>query len=114
MGYTYQVPFLDVCNTLLDPSLPLTILDYEEFGNPQIQSNFDSIFSFSPYDNIPQGCCFPSVMVTAAVNDSRQSLSPIIYMHYLHILVICKAQMQCTHNIYERISISVLEIVRVK
>ncbi|WJX63288.1 hypothetical protein P8452_48195 [Trifolium repens] len=66
-----KVPFLDVCNTLLDPSLPLTILDYEEFGNPQIQSNFDSIFSFSPYDNIPQGCCFPSVMVTAAVNDSR-------------------------------------------
>ncbi|KAJ1412096.1 Peptidase S9, prolyl oligopeptidase, catalytic domain [Sesbania bispinosa] len=66
-----KVPFLDVCNTLLDPSLPLTILDYEEFGNPQIQLNFDSIFSYSPYDNIPQGICFPSVMITAAVNDSR-------------------------------------------
>ncbi|XP_073221683.1 uncharacterized protein [Cicer arietinum] len=66
-----KVPFLDVCNTLLDPSLPLTILDYEEFGNPQTQSNFDSIFSLSPYDNIPRSCCFPSVMVTAAVNDSR-------------------------------------------
>nr|KYP69772.1 Protease 2 [Cajanus cajan] len=66
-----KVPFLDVCNTLLDPSLPLTILDYEEFGNPQIQSNFDSIFSYSPYDNIPRGSCFPSVLVTAAVNDSR-------------------------------------------
>ncbi|XP_027362765.1 uncharacterized protein LOC113870370 [Abrus precatorius] len=66
-----KVPFLDVCNTLLDPSLPLTVLDYEEFGNPQIQSNFDSIFSYSPYDNIPQGSCFPSVLVTAAVNDSR-------------------------------------------
>ncbi|OIW02209.1 hypothetical protein TanjilG_21862 [Lupinus angustifolius] len=70
-----KVPFLDVCNTLLDPSLPLTILDYEEFGNPQIQSNFDSIFSYSPYDNIPQGSCFPSVLVTAAVNDSRQPYS---------------------------------------
>uniref|UniRef100_A0A0R0KWG6 Prolyl endopeptidase n=1 Tax=Glycine max TaxID=3847 RepID=A0A0R0KWG6_SOYBN len=66
-----KVPFLDVCNTLLDPSLPLTILDYEEFGNPQIQSNFDSIFSYSPYDNIPHSSCFPSVLVTAAVNDSR-------------------------------------------
>lgn len=66
-----KVPFLDVCNTLLDPSLPLTILDYEEFGNPQIQSNFDSIFSYSPYDNIPRSSCFPSVLVTAAVNDSR-------------------------------------------
>ncbi|KAK9994442.1 hypothetical protein SO802_024145 [Lithocarpus litseifolius] len=35
-----KVPFLDVCNTLFDPSLPLTILDYEEFGNPQIHSQF--------------------------------------------------------------------------
>ncbi|XP_016202941.1 uncharacterized protein LOC107643729 isoform X2 [Arachis ipaensis] len=66
-----KVPFLDVCNTLLDPSLPLTVLDYEEFGNPKIQSNFDSIFSYSPYDNIPQRSCFPSVLVTVAVNDSR-------------------------------------------
>lgn len=71
MGYIYQVPFLDVCNTLLDPSLPLTILDYDEFGNPQIRLSFDSIFSYSPYDNIPLGSCFPSVMVTSAVNDSR-------------------------------------------
>ncbi|CAJ1931809.1 unnamed protein product [Sphenostylis stenocarpa] len=61
-----KVPFLDICNTLLDPSLPLTILDYEEFGNPQSQSNFDSILSYSPYDNIPSSSCFPSVLVTAA------------------------------------------------
>ncbi|KAI4357962.1 hypothetical protein L6164_001874 [Bauhinia variegata] len=66
-----KVPFLDVCNTLLNPSLPLTILDYEEFGNPQIQSHFDSIFSYSPYDNIRQGSCYPPVLVTAALNDSR-------------------------------------------
>ncbi|KAF7827932.1 prolyl oligopeptidase family protein [Senna tora] len=66
-----KVPFLDICNTLLDPSLPLTILDYEEFGNPQIKSHFDSIFTYSPYDNIPQGKCFSSVLVTAALNDSR-------------------------------------------
>lgn len=71
MGYTHQVPFLDICNTLLDPTLPLTLLDYEEFGNPQLQSNLDSILSYSPYDNIPPNSCFPSVLVTAAVNDSR-------------------------------------------
>lgn len=81
----YQVPFLDVCNTLLDPSLPLTILDYEEFGNPQIRSNFDSIFSYSPYDNIPEGSCFPSVLVTAAVNDSRQSYSCPSSIRCIHI-----------------------------
>ncbi|KAI9105048.1 hypothetical protein K1719_022764 [Acacia pycnantha] len=66
-----KVPFLDICNTLLDPSLPLTILDYEEFGNPQVQSQFNSIFKYSPYDNISEGQCYPSVMVTAALNDSR-------------------------------------------
>ncbi|KAK0574457.1 hypothetical protein LWI29_023950 [Acer saccharum] len=68
-----KVPFLDICNTLLDPSLPLTTLDYEEFGNPQIQSQFESIHSYSPYDNIPCGVCYPSVLVTASLNDSRQT-----------------------------------------
>ncbi|KAF8389892.1 hypothetical protein HHK36_024410 [Tetracentron sinense] len=59
-----KVPFLDICNTLLDPSLPLTILDYEEFGDPRIQTHFESIFSYSPYDNIPPGVCHPSMLVT--------------------------------------------------
>ncbi|KAL5828577.1 hypothetical protein ACOSQ3_018045 [Xanthoceras sorbifolium] len=66
-----KVPFLDICNTLLDPSLPLTTLDYEEFGNPQIQSQFELIQSYSPYDNIPCGVCHPSVLVTASFHDSR-------------------------------------------
>uniref|UniRef100_A0A6N2MWC1 Prolyl endopeptidase n=1 Tax=Salix viminalis TaxID=40686 RepID=A0A6N2MWC1_SALVM len=57
-----KVPFLDACNTLLDPSLPLTLLDYEEFGNPQIQSQFESILSYSPYDNIPRDACLPSML----------------------------------------------------
>ncbi|KAB2614264.1 prolyl endopeptidase-like [Pyrus ussuriensis x Pyrus communis] len=66
-----KVPFLDICNTLMDPSLPLTILDYEEFGNPQIQSKFELIFSYSPYDNISQGSCYPSMLVTASLHDPR-------------------------------------------
>ncbi|GLT27536.1 hypothetical protein SLA2020_025230 [Shorea laevis] len=66
-----KVPFLDMLNTLLDPSLPLTILDHEEFGNPQIKSEFKSILSYSPYENIPHGGCYPSVLVTASYNDSR-------------------------------------------
>nr|XP_023925734.1 uncharacterized protein LOC112037158 isoform X1 [Quercus suber] len=66
-----KVPFLDVCNTLLDPSLPLTILDYEEFGNPQIHSQFKSILSYSPYDNVTCDACYPSMLVTASFNDSR-------------------------------------------
>ncbi|XP_047323604.1 protease 2 isoform X2 [Impatiens glandulifera] len=66
-----KVPFLDICNTLLDPSLPLTILDYEEFGNPQIQENMEYILSYSPYDTIPKGDCLPSVLVTSSFHDSR-------------------------------------------
>lgn len=71
--YLCQVPFLDICNTMLDPSLPLTKLDYEEFGNPQIQSQFEYIRSYSPYDNIPSGVCHPSVLVTASFHDARQN-----------------------------------------
>lgn len=66
-----KVPFLDVCNTLMDVSLPLTILDYEEFGNPEIETQFKAIMEYSPYDNINQGLCHPAMLVTAAYNDSR-------------------------------------------
>lgn len=66
-----QVPFLDVCNTMLNPSLPLTSLDYEEFGDPRIEAEFELIRSYSPYDNIPLGTCHPPVLVTASFHDSR-------------------------------------------
>ncbi|KAK6157759.1 hypothetical protein DH2020_012007 [Rehmannia glutinosa] len=68
---TRGVPFLDVLNTLLDPTLPLTTLDYEEFGNPETESYFKYIQKYSPYDNIPQGDCCPSMLVSASFNDSR-------------------------------------------
>lgn len=55
----------------MDDSLPLTILDYDEFGNPKIESEFKIIMEYSPYDNVNQGLCYPSMLVTAAYNDSR-------------------------------------------
>ena len=66
-----QVPFLDICNTLLDPNLPLTVLDYEEFGDPRVLKEFETIRSYSPYDNICPGVCLPSVLVTTSFYDSR-------------------------------------------
>ncbi|CAN1137430.1 Protease 2 [Linum perenne] len=72
-----KVPFLDICNSLLDPSLPLTILDYEEFGNPQIESQFDCIRNYSPYDNIQHGKCPPAMLVTSSYNDSRARLRDV-------------------------------------
>ena len=79
----HKVPFLDVCNTLLDDNLPLTILDYEEFGNPRIKSHFKCILSYSPYDNISQGSCYPSMLVTASLNDTRQISFPWFLGHFL-------------------------------
>lgn len=66
-----QVPFLDICNTLMDPSLPLTLLDRGEFGNPENEAQFKTIRSYSPYDNITAKACYPSMLLTASFNDSR-------------------------------------------
>ncbi|EPS57852.1 hypothetical protein M569_16964, partial [Genlisea aurea] len=66
-----KVPFLDVLNTLLDPNLPLTALDHEEFGDPRTRPFFEYIRKYSPYDNITPGVCYPSMLVSASLNDSR-------------------------------------------
>ncbi|KFK41330.1 hypothetical protein AALP_AA2G115900 [Arabis alpina] len=66
-----KVPFVDVLNTLSDPNLPLTLLDHEEFGNPKIETDFRSILSYSPYDNIRSDVCYPSMLVTTSFHDSR-------------------------------------------
>lgn len=71
--YSKQVPFLDIRNTMLDPTLPLTVLDYEEFGDPNIPAEFEAICSYSPYDNLSPGVCYPPVLVTASFNDTRFS-----------------------------------------
>jgi protease II len=56
---------------MLDPSLPLTILDYDEFGDPKIKHEFEVMHSFSPYDNLSPDECYPPVLVTASFHDSR-------------------------------------------
>ncbi|MBV8212426.1 MAG: S9 family peptidase [Verrucomicrobia bacterium] len=66
------VPFVDVLNTMSDPSLPLTVTEYEEWGNPNDPTYFDYIRSYSPYDNIVDKP-YPNLFVTAGLNDSRVS-----------------------------------------
>jgi len=67
-----EVPFVDVLNTMSDPSLPLTVTEYEEWGNPQDPKYFDYMASYSPYDNI-QEKPYPNLLVTGGLNDSRVS-----------------------------------------
>jgi oligopeptidase B len=65
-----DVPFVDVVNTMLDASLPLTVIEYDEWGNPQDPVAYDYIRSYSPYDNIePKE--YPHILVTAGLNDPR-------------------------------------------
>jgi oligopeptidase B len=66
------VPFVDVLNTMSDPSLPLTVTEYEEWGNPNDPTYFDYIRSYSPYDNVANKP-YPNLFVTAGLNDSRVS-----------------------------------------
>lgn len=66
------VPFVDVLNTMSDPSLPLTVTEYEEWGNPQDPKYFDYMATYSPYDNI-EGKQYPNLLVTAGLNDPRVS-----------------------------------------
>lgn len=66
--YLIQVPFLDATNTLLYPILPLTAVDYEEFGYPGDIDDFHAIRKFSPYDNIQKDVLYPSVLVSSSFN----------------------------------------------
>jgi oligopeptidase B len=65
-----KVPFVDVINTMLDESLPLTIGEFEEWGNPKEKPAFDYMISYSPYDNI-QPQAYPDMLVKTSFNDSQ-------------------------------------------
>ncbi len=64
------VPFVDVINTMLDASLPLTVGEFEEWGNPQIKTQYDYMESYSPYDNIARKA-YPTMLVRTSYNDSQ-------------------------------------------
>jgi len=67
-----QVPFVDVINTMLDESLPLTTQEYEEWGNPNVEEFYRYMLSYSPYDNV-KAQNYPNMLVTAGLNDSQVS-----------------------------------------
>jgi oligopeptidase B len=65
-----KVPFVDVINTMLDATIPLTVTEYEEWGDPRDREYYDYIKSYSPYDNVEAGD-YPNILVTAGLNDPR-------------------------------------------
>jgi oligopeptidase B len=69
-----EVPFVDIVNTMSDPTLPLTVTEWEEWGDPRDEPYASYMLSYSPYDNTvaaPGG--FPAIFVTAGLNDPRVS-----------------------------------------
>ena len=65
-----QVPFVDVMNTMLDASLPLTVGEYLEWGNPNEEKPYKYMRSYSPYDNLEKKA-YPSILVETSLNDSQ-------------------------------------------
>ena len=64
------VPFVDVMNTMLDETLPLTVGEFEEWGNPKEKAAFDYMITYSPYDNI-EAKAYPNMLVKTSFNDSQ-------------------------------------------
>jgi oligopeptidase B len=68
-----EVPFVDALNTILDPSLPLTVTEWEEWGNPvEDAAIYDAMAAYSPYDNV-RDAAYPAILATAGLNDPRVS-----------------------------------------
>ena len=65
-----HVPFVDVMNTMLDPTLPLTIAEYEEWGDPNQAEAFAYMLQYSPYDNL-QRKAYPAMLVKTSLHDSQ-------------------------------------------
>ena len=69
-----EVPFVDALNTILDPSLPLTVTEWEEWGNPLADpAIYAAMKGYAPYENVREGVDYPALLVTAGLNDPRVS-----------------------------------------
>jgi oligopeptidase B len=71
-GIVAQVPFVDALTTILDPSLPLTVTEWEEWGDPLHDPEvYRYMKSYSPYENIDAGAVYPPVLAVTSLNDTR-------------------------------------------
>lgn len=69
-GVIAQVPFVDVVNTMLDESIPLTTNEFDEWGNPKEEDAYMYMKSYSPYENI-EAQNYPNLLVTTGLHDSQ-------------------------------------------
>lgn len=69
-GVVAAVPFVDVITTMLDPSIPLTSNEWDEWGDPRKKEYYDYMLSYSPYDNV-EAKEYPNMLVTTGYFDSQ-------------------------------------------
>ncbi len=103
-GIIADVPFVDVVTTMLDPDIPLTTGEYDEWGNPNIKEYYDYILSYSPYDNVSRQA-YPNMLITTGLNDSQvQYWEPAKWAAKLralktdHNLLLLKTDMDTGHG----------------
>lgn len=85
-GIIAQVPFVDVVTTMLDESIPLTVGEFEEWGNPKEEDYYQYMLSYSPYDNV-QAMHYPSMFVSTGYHDSQvQYWEPLKWIAKLRAL----------------------------
>ncbi len=65
-----KVAFVDVVTTMSDPTIPLTSLEWDEWGNPQVREHYEYMLSYSPYDNV-RPTAYPHMLITTGLNDPR-------------------------------------------
>ena len=65
-----EVPFVDVINTMLDPTIPLTVTEYDEWGNPHDENYYEYMYSYAPYEQVKEQD-YPNLLVMAGLNDPR-------------------------------------------
>ena len=70
-GIVAAVPFVDVVSTMSNPSTPLTVSEWDEWGDPRVEPFASYMLSYSPYDNVQEGASYPAMYVTAGFNDPR-------------------------------------------
>ncbi len=70
-----EVPFVDVVTTMFDVDVPLTVNEWDEWGDPRRREDFDVLLSYSPYDNPPASGSRPDLLVTGALHDPRVKVS---------------------------------------
>jgi len=99
-----QVPFVDALTTMLDDKLPLTVNEFDEWGNPAEEDFYRYIKSYSPYDNV-RTAAYPALLATAGLNDPRVSYwEPAKWVAKLRVLnrgdgvLLLKTQMGSGHS----------------